>query len=101
VTRYRFAQNARLEARAAAAWYRERSRDAARDFAEAVATAVNSICENPERWPVWEPETGVRRQLLSGFPYAIFYLVEAGVVVIVAIAHHKQRPGYWSGRLGR
>lgn len=72
-----------------------------RAFVEAVATSITSICENPERWPVWEPEMGVRRQLVSGFPYAIFYVVEAGVVAIVAIAHHKQRPGYWVGRLGR
>jgi len=35
------------------------------------------------------------------YPYSIFYLIEDEVVEIVAVAHHKQRPGYWLGRLRR
>jgi len=27
-------------------------------------------------------------------------LYEADAVLIVAIAHHSRRPGYWAGRLG-
>lgn len=31
----------------------------------------------------------------------IFYLVEPNAVVVVAIAHHRRRPGYWKKRLRR
>jgi len=39
--------------------------------------------------------------VLRKFPYSMFYIVEREVVVIVAVAHHKRRPGYWILRLRR
>lgn len=41
---------------------------------------------------------GTRRFVLRQFPYSTVYLrVERGYVV--ALAHHKRRPGYWRKRL--
>jgi hypothetical protein len=28
----------------------------------------------------------------------VFYIVRDAEIFIVAVAHHKQRPGYWSDR---
>jgi toxin ParE1/3/4 len=100
VKRYRFHPEARIEVQSAAVWYRERSSEAARGFAEAVSEGIQSIRNHPEAWPTWR-RPDVRRRVLRRYPYSIFYIVEDGVVVIVAIAHHKRRPGYWLGRLGR
>lgn len=41
----------------------------------------------------------VRRVLLDRFPYAIVLLDTAEEVHVVAVAHLKRRPGYWSRRL--
>lgn len=30
---------------------------------------------------------------------AVYYLDECGESVVVAVAHHTRRPGYWVGRL--
>jgi toxin ParE1/3/4 len=97
VKRHRFHPEARIEARAATTWYRERSSAAALSFARAVADGVQSIREHPEAWPVWKHD--VRRRVLRRMPYSIFYVMDGEVVVVVAVAHHKLRPGYWLPRL--
>jgi toxin ParE1/3/4 len=100
VTRLRVHPEARREASTATTWYRTRSLDAARDFVRAVRTGIHSIRERPAAWARWK-SSDVRRKLLRRFPYSIFYTIESDAVVIVAIAHHKRRPGYWKQRLGR
>jgi plasmid stabilization system protein ParE len=98
VTQLRVHPEARREASAATTWYGTRSHDAARDFARAVRAGVQSIRERPAAWAHWKG-SDIRRKILHKFPYSIFYIVENDAVVIVAIAHHKRRPGYWKPRL--
>ena len=58
--------------------------------------------EAPERWPVARrvpPRLGARGYMLKRFPYDIVYrLVGDGELEVVAVAHHKRRPGYWAKR---
>jgi len=42
---------------------------------------------------------GVRRRTLSDWPYGIFYRIRGDELIIIAIAHHRRRPGYWRSRL--
>jgi plasmid stabilization system protein ParE len=39
-----------------------------------------------------------RRYVLHKFPYSIIYHLENDEVQIIALAHHKRRPGYWAKR---
>jgi hypothetical protein len=32
------------------------------------------------------------------FPYLVFFYVRQGAAIVLAIAHGKRRPGYWSER---
>lgn len=32
------------------------------------------------------------------FPYSLIYRLGESHILVVAIAHHSRRPGYWSGR---
>jgi toxin ParE2 len=41
----------------------------------------------------------VRKFPLRTFRYNLIYVIDAEVIVIVAVAHHRRRPGYWRGRL--
>lgn len=61
---------------------------------------MQAIRERPAAWARWKG-TDIRRRILRQFPYSIFYIVEDDNVVIIAIAHHKRRPGYWLPRLQR
>ena len=47
----------------------------------------------------WPGRDDVRRRVLRRNPFAIVYLIDDGAIVIVAVAHHKRRPGYWLPRL--
>ena len=64
-------------------------------FAQEVDAAVSRIAETPIRYPL--AEHGTRRIVLQRFPYNVFYRVGAEETVVVAVAHQKRRPGYWSG----
>ncbi len=66
-------------------------------FVAEVRKGVTFITENP--FAVAAVGSGIRRKVLNHFPYSLLYAVESGVVVIVAVAHHKRRPRYWRSRL--
>lgn len=58
------------------------------------------------RWPrdgeVVEKVPGdldVRRVPVGRFPHHVAYLVTGDVLHVVAIAHDRRRPAYWSGRI--
>jgi len=40
-----------------------------------------------------------RKVFLKGFPFSVYYLEEGEGIVVVAVAHHARRPGYWVSRL--
>jgi plasmid stabilization system protein ParE len=42
---------------------------------------------------------GTRKVVLRRFPFSIVYLDEPETPLIVAVAHHRQKPGYWQNRL--
>lgn len=39
-----------------------------------------------------------RRCLLRRFPYSIIYQLAGDELRVLAVAHHRRRPGYWGGR---
>ena len=39
-----------------------------------------------------------RRYFLRRFPYSIIYQVTTEELRILAVAHHRRRPGYWAHR---
>jgi plasmid stabilization system protein ParE len=92
----RFHPAAAAEIEAAAQWYAERSPIAAAAFAAEVDTCVERVREAPERWPRYVH--GTRRYLFPHFPFSLVYRVRHGELEIVAVAHHKRRPGYWRSR---
>jgi plasmid stabilization system protein ParE len=81
----------------AQAWYEERSLLAASAFLRGLSVAIQRIQQTPHRYP--ESEAGTRRLLVERFPFTIHYRATAAdTLTIVAVAHQKRRPGYWSGR---
>ena len=92
-----FHRLAAREYRLARDWYTIRSQPVGRRFCEAVATAVKRIEHTPDSCARLIGD--YRYASVSGFPYAlVFRRRTAGVVVIVAVAHGRRRPGYWRRR---
>jgi len=46
-----------------------------------------------------EIEQGLRRCLLSRFPYGIIYGVDSETIIVVAVAHLHREPRYWIDRI--
>ena len=84
------------EAQAAWQWYLERSQSAADSFLAELDHGVESISEEPERWPLFVH--GTRRFLFRRFPFQIVYRVANDRIEVVAIAHGRRKPGYWKTR---
>jgi plasmid stabilization system protein ParE len=92
-----FHPEAAAEFDAAVDWYRENSEQAAEDFLREVDDAIGSVAANPLMWG--DVLHGTRRYVLRHFPYLVVYLLDEARVIIVAIAHGRRRPGYWSKRV--
>ncbi len=92
-----FHEDANAEMNDAAQYYEERAFGLGLSFLDAVEGAVDNILENPEAYQLVGDE--VRHKLFMRFPYSLLYVVEPDRIRVVAVAHQKRRPGYWSYRL--
>jgi len=84
------------EVEEAQAWYEERSLFAASAFLRELSAAVRKLREAPNRYP--SAQSGTRRILLERFPFTVYYRLHNQTVTVVAVAHQKRRPGYWTTR---
>jgi plasmid stabilization system protein ParE len=57
---------------------------------------ANFVLANPLLGTVFRDTR--RRYILRRFPYSIIYQVTAEELRILAVAHHRRRPGYWAHR---
>ena len=69
-----------------------------RRFLEEIHRAEDLIARFPEASE--EMRSGVRKRVLRKFRYSLIYSLETEGPLILAVAHHSRRPGYWAGRLG-
>lgn len=94
-------EEAAEEAAEAAAWYEAERPGLGSDFFEAIEAAIDLIEEGLPLLPVQgnTRQLGARRVILKRFPYDIIVLDEPDQVIVVAIAHHARKPGYWRDRL--
>lgn len=96
--RVRYNLLARDEVIAAAEYYEQQGVGLGERFLTTIDKAVAEISSWPNSWPTSFGGTR-RRSLKSPFPYSIFYLVEGGEIVIVAVAHTSRLPDCWISRL--
>lgn len=68
-----------------------------RQFYAEVTRGEKLIAEFPEAAAEIRP--GIRKRMLRKFRYSLLYSIEKQVVLILALAHHSRRPGYWIGRM--
>lgn len=93
----KFHPEARVELNKAVDFYEERRENLGWEFFEEVQATIQRILDFPDAWSRLSATT--RRCLTNRFPYGIVYQVKMDEVRIIAVAHHKQKPGYWKSRL--
>ncbi len=94
--RVRFDSAAELELNEAADYYDLESPGLGSVFLDEVDRALAQVTEFPDAaTPV---HVGVRKRLLTKFPYTLLYSLRGDEIRILAVAHQKRRPFYWHGR---
>ncbi len=78
-------------------WYEERQSGLGARFVSSLDIAVGLIAEHPRSCPI--AYRGLRRVLLPGFPYALFYQLEPAAVVVLACLHQSRGPRVTRKRL--
>lgn len=91
-----FHPGAAEDVKGARQWYEERSLIAARAFLSELIESVERVSETPERWPRYL--AGTRRHLFPNFPFSLVYRTTINSIVVIAVAHHRRKPGYWNLR---
>ena len=86
----------------AAAWYERESPGLGARLIDAFEHAIELL---REEMPPLTPLTGeaahrgAKRLLLHRFPFWVITIERGDEFVVVALAHHARRPGYWKDRL--
>ena len=97
----RILEEASQEAIEAAAWYEYEQPGLGAEFFAAIDAAIDVIEENfipLSPLPEEAGDTGAKRLILERFPYDIVVIELTEETVVIAVAHHSRKPGYWLER---
>ncbi|WP_415888438.1 type II toxin-antitoxin system RelE/ParE family toxin [Neptuniibacter sp. SY11_33] len=81
------------EVRTAYQWYEEQAQGLGDDFLIELEYSFRLIREQPNKWPAFSART--RRFLLRKFPFSVIYTSSTEVILVLAVMHNRQKPGYW------
>jgi plasmid stabilization system protein ParE len=66
-------------------------------FEQAFESTVKNAVSNPSGGA--PAPQGTRSRLLKGFPFSVVYRASDTEILIVAVIHHRRKPGYWADRI--
>jgi toxin ParE1/3/4 len=88
---------AREDIEEARAWYASTAPHVQGRFDVALADTIEHALQWPRAFPVVY-RGGLRRALVTGFPYQLFYRLRSDAVVVVALTHSARHPRVWKRR---
>ncbi len=100
-SRLRIEAAAKEELAAAIAWYEEQRPGLGGELLDEVDATFLRILEGPDMStpvPACPPDLPARRLFVKRFPYSVVFLESGQDVLVIAVAHLKQKPGYWLSR---
>jgi toxin ParE1/3/4 len=95
---YRFHPAAEAEHLEQIVFYESRQQGLGSRYRTHFLRTIERICEAPAQYAVEQPPD-IRRARLRLFPLTVLYREQSGVIQILAVAHFRRRPGYWSARV--
>jgi plasmid stabilization system protein ParE len=80
-------------------WYESRSRGLGDRFLDALDGTLESVRAAPQRFPELhrEPDLAIRRALVGGFPYGVFFIwdEDADATSVIACLHARRDHRRW------
>ena len=83
----------------AAGWYESIVAGLGNRFILQIEKSVDSICSYPLSFSTYIRYPEVRRKIVFGFPYLIFYNVKGSGIFILAVVHSRKKKKFISKRL--
>lgn len=81
----------------AAIYYDQHGLGLGDEFVNEIEATIQRVILQPEAWSIYQH--GTRHCLTNRFPYSVIYRTHPDFILIVAIAHLRREPGYWSQRV--
>jgi plasmid stabilization system protein ParE len=95
---YRLHPEAALEHEEQIGYYEARSVGLGRKYHAAAMQAISKAVATPHRFKLAR-QPNLRQVRLSGFPFTVIYRAVDDEVQVLAVAHHRRHPDYWSVRI--
>lgn len=90
---------ANLDVEAAFLWYERQRPGLSLELLSELRAAYDRIAGGPLGYQYLR--SGIRRALLRRFPYAVYFVVDEKLVVVLAILHTSRDPAEWQRRTDR
>ena len=74
-------------------WYESQRAGLGNEFLTGLRERLEAVRGHPESSPVLY--RGIRRAVVSRFPYLIFYVARPERVAVLAVLHHARNPAVW------
>jgi plasmid stabilization system protein ParE len=87
---------AESDIRRAYRWYETELEGLGMRFLRELNEGFEKISANPRHYA--DIAGGIRRKLLSKFPYGVFFVFEDQEVRVIAVLQHAQSPDVWKSR---
>lgn len=94
---FEFHPAARDELRHAVDFYENERAGLGAKFAAEVRAMIEFVLRQPKTGS--PAEAGTRRKILPRFPYSVIYVDDESCLTVVAVMHHRRKPGYWLDRV--
>lgn len=85
-----------LDVEASFEWYENQTSGLGLEFLEELRHAYWRILDGPLKYQ--DLGSGIRREILRRFPYSVYFSIEGGRVVILAVLHVHRDPAVWQRR---
>ena len=95
--RYRFHPEGEREHLGHVAYFEAARRGLGDRYLDDFDATIARVCEAPRRFRVVRAPD-IRRALFRVFPCSVLYRDRVGHIQVLAVMHHRQRPGYWESR---
>ncbi|WP_084185077.1 type II toxin-antitoxin system RelE/ParE family toxin [Desulfonatronum thiodismutans] len=92
----RFRKEAETDIENASVWYEKQFLGLGHEFLDKIDESLDAIQNNPLMYPVVHRDT--RRALIGKFPFAIYYRILDGFIIVVAVMHGSRNPLCWKER---
>ena len=101
MAKVRISRDAARELEEAVQWYEHESSGLGARLVDAFEHAIGLLGgEMPPLLPVHGDarKKGAKRIILRRFPFSVIVIQGSDEYVVVALAHHSRKPGYWQDR---